>query len=86
MNEIEDAVFAGIKACDEAGPGDGALWRSCCLKPAEVPFIAQLRQIRKSNPMALDECRVHSVHAEHNEFGSACCGTATSRENDTQGS
>ena len=71
MNEIENAVPAGVHAGDEGRPRHRTLRWNRGAQPAEIATPAQGRHVGQDIPMALNEAGVHAVHSEHDE---AMCG------------
>ena len=68
MDEVEDAVTRGVQAGGEGRPGDGALRRSGRREAAKASLIAEVGEVRKIGPVALDEFGVHAVDAEDDDL------------------
>ncbi len=78
--EVEDAVAAGVHSRREGRPRDGALRR---IRGAEVLVAAfgdQRAEVRELPLLhqALEDHRVHAVHAQHEQAGARLRGTARS--------
>ena len=72
MNEIENAVYAGIGAGDEIRPCDRTLgWNTGAERLVPTSSVAQLRQVRhlalSHQPFA--QTGIHSVEADDDELG-----------------
>src|SRR5262249_52335959 len=69
MDEIEDAVPAGIHPCNQVGPCDRTLGGNTRCKLAERPLCGQLREVRRlalAHELA-QELRVHAIDTENDE-------------------
>ncbi len=65
MDEIENAVAAGVHAGDYGGPSHGTLRRHRSGEAAERALLAEMVQVRERGEVGFHEDRVHAVHAEY---------------------
>ena len=68
MYEIEDTVLCRRLPRNERGPGDRTLRRHGGRQTGEPAVRPQLPQIGQLIPMPFYETRVHTVHAQHDQF------------------
>ena len=70
MDEIEDAVAAGVHAGDQVGPGDRALGRNAGGELAERSFARELGKIRHFALLheLAEQLRIHAINAENDEL------------------
>ena len=65
MDEIEDAVTAGVHAGDHAGPGHRTLRRDRGGQAAKRALLPEMIQVRQIGEVSFHKNRIHAVDAEH---------------------
>ena len=65
MDEVEDAVAAGVHAGDHAGPGHRTLRRDRGGQAAKRAPLPETIQIRQIGEMSFHKNRIHAVDAKH---------------------
>src|SRR5256885_2281956 len=72
MDEVEDAVPAGIHAGGYARPRYRTLRRNGGSQGLEIAVAAQLVQIREGTPVGRKELRIHTVDPEDDHALAGC--------------
>ena len=69
MDEVEDAMTAGVEAGDERGPGDRALRGNRCPERAESAACRDLRKMREAalRHQVASEGEVETVESKHDD-------------------